>query len=83
MMDSGMIGKIDKAKRYAEEKDRITFDTFEAHIRGDNNDHVVTYDQGEWSCTCSFFQGHGVCAHTMGMEIVLDGMVKQSAHISL
>jgi hypothetical protein len=29
-MDSGLIGKIEKAKRYAEEKDRITINTFEA-----------------------------------------------------
>ncbi len=33
MMDSGLIGKIEKAKRYAEEKDRITINTFEAKIR--------------------------------------------------
>jgi hypothetical protein len=29
-MDSGMIGKIEKAKRYAEERERIRFEAFRA-----------------------------------------------------
>ena len=28
-MDSGMVSKIEKARRYAEEKDRVKFCTFE------------------------------------------------------
>lgn len=76
MMDSGLIGKIEKAKRYAEETDRISFSKFEARIRGENNDHTVTYENGKWNCTCNYFQGRGVCAHTMGMEMILKGMVE-------
>mgnify|MGYP001320506109 CR=1 FL=1 len=75
MMDSGMIGKIEKAKRYAEEKDRVVFNQFEVTMRGDNNDHTVRYDQGKWNCTCSYFQSHAVCAHTMGMEMILEKML--------
>lgn len=78
MMDSGLIGKIEKAKRYAEEKDRITINKFEAKIRGENNDHLVAYGDGKWNCTCNYFQGRGVCAHTMGMELILEGMVEPS-----
>jgi hypothetical protein len=78
MMDSGLIGKIEKAKRYAEEKDRISITKFEAKFRGENNEHFVTYDDGNWNCTCNYFQGHGVCAHTMGIELVLEGMVEPS-----
>ena len=33
-MDSGLIGKIEKAKRYAEERDRITFTKFTATFKG-------------------------------------------------
>lgn len=80
MMDSGMIGKIDKAKRYAQEKNRVSFNSFEATIHGDNNDHLVRYDHGTWNCTCSFFQSHGVCAHTMGIEMILDEMVEKGVH---
>ncbi len=29
-MDNGMIGKIEKAKRYAEERERIRFESFRA-----------------------------------------------------
>ena len=33
-MDSGLIGKIEKARRYAEERDRIQFSSFEAKFKG-------------------------------------------------
>ena len=77
-MDSGMIGKIMKAKQYAEERDRIEFAQFIVFFRGENNDHQVTYDQGRWNCQCGFFASHGVCSHTMALERVLEGMLQPS-----
>lgn len=79
-MDSGMIGKIEKAKRYAEEKDRISFTSFEASFKGDNNGHTVYYNQGKWTCDCGFFQTRGVCVHTMALEMVLNGMIQKGDH---
>lgn len=75
-MDSGMIGKIQKAKQYAEEKDRIEFTQFSVVLRGTNDDHRVTYDNGRWNCQCNFFASHGVCSHTMAMERVLGEMIR-------
>lgn len=82
-MDSGLIGKIEKAKRYAEERDRIQFSSFEANIKGENNDHTVSYKNGEWNCTCNYFQTHRICAHTMGLEFILEGMITPHEEISL
>jgi len=73
--DAGMISKIQKAKRYAEEMDRIVFLRFEVTFRGDHDTYTVSYDQGRWSCQCNFFASRGVCSHTMTMERVLSGMV--------
>ena len=74
-MDSAMIGKIQKAKRYAQEKDRIVFERFEVTMKGDHGIYKVTYDEGKWECQCRFFLGHGVCSHTMAMERILQGML--------
>jgi hypothetical protein len=74
-MDYGLIGKIEKAKRYAEERDRITLESFTATFEGDNNDHTVTYDQGQWHCDCDFFQSRGRCSHSMALEMILEGLV--------
>lgn len=74
-MDSGMIGKIDKARRYAEQLDRISFDQFEVTLKGDNSTHVVTFSDGRWSCDCRFFARRGVCSHTMALERVLGAML--------
>jgi len=75
-MDYGLIGKIEKAKRYAEERDRIEFKQFEVQFKGENNDHTVTYQAGVWQCTCDFFQTRGRCSHTMALETILSNMVE-------
>ncbi|HET6443031.1 MAG TPA: hypothetical protein VFI27_00505 [candidate division Zixibacteria bacterium] len=77
-MDYGMIGKIEKSKIYAEERDRIRFDSFEVAFQGENNSHVVTYDHGVWNCDCDFFASRTVCSHTMAIERLLPDMVERS-----
>ncbi len=75
-MDSAMIGKIMKAKQYAQERDRMRFDAFQVSFRGNHNTYIVTYNGGVWNCTCHFFSQRGVCSHTMALERVLEGMVE-------
>ena len=75
-MDSGMISKIQKAKRYAQERDRVTFETFTVEFVGGHDTYQVCYDHGKWSCQCAFFRQRGICSHTMAMERILDPMLK-------
>jgi hypothetical protein len=70
-MDNAMIGKIEKAKRYAEQPDRVEFVEFNVVFHGENDQHHITFNNGQWSCTCSFFQSRGVCSHTMAMEKII------------
>ena len=74
-MDYGMIGKIEKAKRYSEQKDRIRIDLLKVTFEGENNPHTVHFENGEWQCDCDFFQTRGRCSHTMALEMILDGLV--------
>jgi hypothetical protein len=76
-MDYGMIGKIEKAKRYAEERDRIRVDALTVTFDGANNPHTVRFQDGGWQCDCDFFQTRARCSHTMALEIILDGMIPQ------
>ncbi|WP_299025134.1 SWIM zinc finger family protein [uncultured Thermanaerothrix sp.] len=76
-MDYGMIGKREKARRYAQERERIRFQTFTVTVEGENNTHTVQYDHGKWQCDCEFFRSRGVCSHTMALEIVLENMLIQ------
>jgi hypothetical protein len=77
-MNSGLIGKIDKAKRYAQERDRMRVSTLKVDFRGENDTHEVSLDGDAWRCTCDFFRGWGDCAHTMALERVLDGMIRRA-----
>ena len=74
-MDTGMIGKIQKAKRYSEEPERIRIESLQVTFDGTNNDHKVNLSQGQWECTCDFFQTRGRCSHTMALEILLEKML--------
>ncbi len=76
-MDYGMIGKREKAKRYAEEQNRFLFNKFDVTFHGDNNNHHVTFDNGTFSCDCEFFMTHQRCAHTMALEIKFQGMLPE------
>ncbi len=78
-MDSSMISKIQKAKRYAEEPERVCFEHFAVTFRGDHDTYHVSYDQQDgWQCECHYFQTHGVCSHTMTMERLLGPMVERA-----
>jgi hypothetical protein len=75
-MDYGMIGKIEKAKRYAQERERFRFSTFSVTVDGANNPHTVTFNNGDWQCDCDFFRSRGRCSHTMALEFILEGMIE-------
>ena len=55
-MHSSLIGKVEKANRYARELDRITIDRLSLTFRGDNDTHHVSLDAGSWHCTCHYFE---------------------------
>ena len=74
-MNSGMIGKIDKAHRYAEDRSRFDFHSLKVTIHGNNGDHEVRFADGAWDCGCDSFRINDACAHTMALEVMLDGMV--------
>ncbi len=78
-MDYGMIGKIEKAKRYAQERARFRFDQFSVTFTGDNNDHKVGFEHGAFHCDCEFFVLRGRCSHTMALEQLLDEMLAEPA----
>jgi hypothetical protein len=76
-MDYGMINKIEKAKRYAEERDRINIESLSVKFNGTNNPHTVQFQDGVWRCDCSFFQTRGRCSHTMALEMILEEMIPE------
>ena len=82
-MDSGMIGKIEKAILYSQEPERITFENFNVTFEGDHKDHEIGYNQGSWTCDCKFFESRGVCSHVMTMERILIGSVKPAEAVPM
>ncbi len=78
-MQSSLIGKIEKAKRYAQEPERVTFSELSVKFRGENDDYTTEYKEGKWHCSCHFFSSWGVCSHTMALERILSDMLPKEA----
>ena len=78
-MQSSLIGKIEKAKRYALEQERVTFSDLSAKFRGENDDYTISYKDGQWHCSCGFFASHVLCSHTMALERILNRMLPEEA----
>lgn len=74
-MDSSMIGKIQKARQYAEERQRIQFRSLAVTVQGDHHRHALSYTDGRWQCDCHYFASRGLCSHTMAVERILSGML--------
>lgn len=74
-MQSSLIGKIDKARRYSEERHRVSIQELTASFRGENNNHNVTHSGGKWNCNCDFFSSHTICSHTIALQRILQEML--------
>jgi hypothetical protein len=81
-MHSSVIGKIEKANRYARELDRISIDRLSLTFRGDNDTHVVSLESDRWQCNCHYFESWGSCAHVLTMQKVLGQMLSDTAQSS-
>ncbi|MBX3029497.1 MAG: hypothetical protein KF809_05020 [Chloroflexi bacterium] len=76
-MHSSVIGKIEKANRYARERDRFVVERLSVTVRGDNDSHRVRLDPDGWQCACHAFESLGDCAHVLAIQKLLAGMVPE------
>ena len=83
-MNSSMIGKIEKAHRYANELDRVRFQSLESTISGDNDVYHVKLTPDGWECSCHTFQSHMLetCSHVMAMQLILGRMLDDDVRYS-
>jgi hypothetical protein len=83
-MNSSLISKIEKAHRYAQEPERISFEDLTASFRGGHDTYKVTLRDDHWQCTCHTFESHaiGTCSHIMAMQQILESMLTSEARYS-
>ncbi len=83
-MNSSMIGKIEKAHRYAKEPERVQLRVVDAVFHGGHDDYSIGLDGGQWHCSCHAFSSHalGTCAHVMAMQQMLSRMLSEDDRYS-
>ena len=78
-MNSGLIGKIQKAHRYAEQPERLQIRTLTATFNGDNDSYELALQDNAWTCNCHTFQTFGDCQHVMAAQLLLRPMLSEDA----
>lgn len=78
-LPSELISKINKARRYAEEPERVEILTLTARFRGTNDTHQITLQDNHWNCDCAFFRSWNTCQHVMAVQRVLEPMLPPEA----
>lgn len=74
-MNSGIIGKIEKAQRYEHEPERVSIHNLEADFRGEHSVYNVSLSNNHWQCTCNSYSLYGTCSHVMALQKILSQML--------
>lgn len=77
-MHSSMIGKIEKAHRYAKEPERVRLNALSASFHGGHDEYTISLENGHWTCNCHTFESHaiGTCSHIMALQQMLGEMLE-------
>ncbi|NJK79060.1 MAG: hypothetical protein HC893_00245 [Chloroflexaceae bacterium] len=78
-MYSDMISKIEKARMYAREPERVRISALRALFHGSNSTHEISLRDDRWTCDCEFFANWGTCQHVMAMQKMLAPMLSETA----
>ena len=76
-MDYSLIGKIQKAKEYAEDPTRVTFNSLTLEFQGDNNTYIISLGPDGWQSNDNGFQKYSISPHIMAMERMFGSMLKR------
>ncbi|MBA2489947.1 MAG: hypothetical protein ACR2LP_01725 [Candidatus Limnocylindrales bacterium] len=81
-MHSSVIGKVEKANRYARETDRISVDRLSLTFKGDNDTHRVSLEAETWVCNCHSFDSWRSCVHILALQKLFGPMLPEAAQTS-
>ena len=76
-MDYSLIGKIQKAKEYAEDPSRVTFHSFNVEFQGDNSVYTITLGPDGWHSNDHGFSKMGISPQIMALERMFGPMIKR------
>lgn len=81
-MNSGLIGKIEKAHRYARQPERLRIHSLTATFSGDNSSYELSLANDRWTCDCHTYQTFSDCQHVMAAQQMLHAMLSDDARVS-
>jgi hypothetical protein len=77
-----VVSDVEKAHRYADERDRLRIVSFASTFHGNNSEHIVRYNDGDWDSDSASFKMRGVSSHVIALERLLKGMVEPTTSLA-
>ena len=83
-MNSSMIGKIEKAHRYARNRNVSASIPSKRHFTAVTTTTACNCSDGHWRCSCHAFSTHvlGTCAHVMAIQQMMSPMLSEDDRYS-
>jgi hypothetical protein len=60
-----------KAEEYVSHPERIALCSMQLGMESTHAIRVILYNDGQWGCTCAFFQDFSTCSHIMAVGRIL------------
>ncbi|MCC6629526.1 MAG: hypothetical protein IT340_19275 [Chloroflexi bacterium] len=79
---SSLIGKIEKAGRYAQQPERVRIERLGLTFQGSHDAYELRLAHADWRCSCHTYEAVGLCAHIMAVQRVLEPMLSVEARTS-
>lgn len=64
--------KREKAQKYASEPERFRILGISLSMKSNHDTRTLTFLDGDWKCTCDFYQETGTCSHIMAIKEILE-----------
>ena len=71
--DETLKREQEKAEEYVNAPERITLSSLKVVMKSTHDTHLITYNDGKWSCSCDFFLLHETCSHVMATGSIFHG----------
>ena len=81
-MNSSLISKVEKARRYAEQPELFRLQKFVVDFDGENGSHVVSMDGTDFDDSSHSFQTQGTSSHIMALQKILAPMLSEEQQTS-
>lgn len=72
MSDAELQQKQEKSREYVQQPERFALEGLHLRMHSEHGIRNIRYEDGQWKCTCPFYEKRGICSHIMAAQALLE-----------